>query len=279
MMRLLKVFSVLIVVLAAGLFAAAVVMEYMEQDETLPQITAESDSLEISCTYTQEELLEGVTAYDGSDGDLTDQIIVGDFSRFIDPGVCDLTYAVFDSAEHMATLTRRVIFTDYHSPQFGLKRPLTFQEGTTTNTEVRGMFTASDVLDGDLTDWIAYVETNAYYDTPGDYTITLEVRNSFGDTVSYAFPIHIYADNSQNVEIRLSQGLVYVAQGGQLNPADYVESVSGLDGRQYSASELQIDAQVDTATPGLYEVQYTYEDDSGWYGQTWLTVIVQEVGG
>ena len=58
------------------------------------------------------------------------------------------------------------------------------------------MFTVEDMLDGDLTDWITYVETDASYSIPGDYTITMEVRNSFGDTVSYDFPIHIVEEDS-----------------------------------------------------------------------------------
>lgn len=277
MMRALKIFSVLIAAIAAVLFATSLVVEYLGRDNTLPQITASSNTLEISCDYTQEQLLEGVTAKDEKDGDLTGQILVGDFSRFIEPGVCDLNYVVFDSSEHMATLTRRVTFTDYHSPRFGLSQPLCFEEGSTNNTEVRSLFTASDLLDGDLTDWITYVETDASYSTPGEYTITMEVRNSFGDTVSYAFPIHILEENTQTVGIGLTQGLVYVDQGGTLNPTSYVNSVVGEEGTNYGINQLKVDSQVDTATPGLYEVHYEFQGKDGAYGQTWLTVIVQGV--
>ena len=98
---------------------------------------------------------------------MTSQILVGDFSRFIEPGICDLTYVVFDSADHMATLTRRVTFTDYHSPRFALEQPLCFEAGSTNNTEVRAMFTVEDLLDGDLTDWITYVETCLLYTSGG----------------------------------------------------------------------------------------------------------------
>ena len=42
--------------------------------------------------------MEGITASDAEDGDLTDQIVAGSFSRFISDGVCSLTYVVFDSA-------------------------------------------------------------------------------------------------------------------------------------------------------------------------------------
>ena len=215
MIRLLRGVSIAALVAAILLFAAAQVNERMNQDDTLPTITADSDTLEVPCAYTTDQLLAGVTASDVKDGDLTSQVLVGNFTRFIDPGVCDLNYVVFDSSEHMATLTRRIHFTDYHSPRFQLSEPLVFAESTTNNTDVRALFSAYDVLDGDLTDWITYVETDAAYNNPGDYTITMEVRNSFGDTVSYAFPIHIYERNTQDFDITLTEPLVYVEQGGR----------------------------------------------------------------
>ena len=193
-----------------------------------------------------------------------------------------MTYVVFDSSGNMADLTRRVTFTDYHSPRFALSQPLCFEAGTTNNTDVRAMFTASDMLDGDLTDWITYVETDAYYSTPGDYTITMEVRNSFGDTVSYAFPIHILEENAVDAEILLTEPVVYLSVGDSFDPADYLESAADADGYSYTADQLTIISGVDTSAAGLYEVRYQLEaaDEEGnltSYGETWLTVIVEEV--
>lgn len=281
MMRLLKIVTVVALIAAVLVFAAAQATALAQRDTTIPVLSAESETLEIPCAYTQEELLAGVTASDAKDGDLTGQILVGDFSRFIDPGVCDLTYVVFDSAEHMATLTRRVTFTDYHAPRFALAQPLCFEAGTTNHTDVRAMFTASDLLDGDLTPWISYVETDASYSQPGDYTITMEVRNSFGDTVSHAFPIHVVEEKTQQIEIRLNQGLAYIMQGDSFNPTSYVDTITDDAGNTYKVSQLEITDQVDTSTPGLYEVHYEMllEDETTEetrYGQTWLTVIVQE---
>ena len=312
MIRLLRGVSIAALALALALFIAAQVNERMNRDDTLPTITTDSDTIEIPCDYTQEQLLAGISASDAKDGDLTGQVLVGNFTRFIEPGVCDLNYVVFDSSEHMATLTRRVRFTDYHSPRFGLAEPLVFAESTTNNTEVRALFSASDVLDGDLTDWITYVETNAAYNNPGDYTITMEVSNSFGDTVSYAFPIHIYERNTQDFDITLTTPLAYIDQGSSFDPLAYVESIADYSGNKYDPSLLNVTSTVDTATPGIYEVHYeignamgTSDEESeetveenpeeneetgdenlltsiegeGQYGQIWLTVIVQEVLG
>lgn len=302
MIRLLKGVAIVALVLAVAIFAFAEVQEYMNRDDSMPVITADRDTIDIPCEYTPDQLLAGVTASDAKDGDLTSQILVGSFTRFIDPGVCDLSYAVFDSSEHMATLTRRVHFTDYHSPQFALAEPLVFTENSTTNTDVQAMFSAADMLDGDLTDWITYVGTDAVYSNPGDYSITMEVSNSFGDTVRYAFPIHIYERNTQNLTINLTNPLVYVNQGSSFDPMAYVSSVRDYSEQDYDQALLQVNSTVDTSTPGIYEVHYeignrpgtedniteSQTDDEnleegaqltsladGQYGQTWLTVIVQ----
>lgn len=304
MIRLLKALAVVALVLAVAVFAFAEVQEYMNRDDTMPVITADSDTIEIPCEYTPDQLLAGVTASDAKDGDLTSQILVGSFTRFIDPGICDLSYVVFDSSEHMATLTRRVHFTDYHSPRFALTEPLIFAENFTTNTAVQAMFSATDMLDGDLTDWITYVETDAVYSNPGDYSITMEVSNSFGDTVRYAFPIHVYERNTQNLTISLTEPLVYVNQGSSFDPMAYVSSVSNSAEQEYDRALLQVNSTVDTSTPGIYEVHYEIGNRpgtegnatesqtdgeepeegapltslaDGQYGQTWLTVIVQGV--
>ena len=226
--------------LAIVIFAAAEVREQMNADDTLPSITMDSDAIDIPCEFTTDQLLAGVSAYDEADGDLTSQVLVGSFTRFIDPGICDLSYVVFDSSEHMATATRRVHFTDYHSPRFSLDEPLVFAESTTNNTEVRDLFSATDVLDGDLTDWITYVETDAAYNNPGDYTITMEVSNSFGDTVSYAFPIHIYERNTQDFDITLTTPLAYIDQGSSFDPLAYVESIADYSGNKYDPSLLNV---------------------------------------
>ncbi|OUO46580.1 hypothetical protein B5F79_06565 [Olsenella sp. An285] len=276
MLKLLRRVALAALALAVAVFVFAEVRELVSRDDTMPSISADSDSIDITCEYTTEQLTEGVTASDARDGDLTSQVLVGSFTRFIQPGVCDLSYVVFDSAGNMATTSRRVRFMDYHSPRFSLSAPLVFSEGSTTNADVQGMFSAADMLDGDLTDWVTYGGTDASYDTPGDYSITMEVTNSFGDTASYAFPIHVYERGSQNLFIELTEPLAYVVQGDGFDPLAYVASVTDASGGGYDPAQLQVSSNVDTSTPGIYEVHYQMggaEDVP--YGQMWLTVIVE----
>ena len=47
-----------------------------------PIINSSLDPLTVSCDFTREDLLKGLTAYDAEDGYITDSIIPGSFSLF-----------------------------------------------------------------------------------------------------------------------------------------------------------------------------------------------------
>lgn len=161
------------------------------RDTTDPVIGSDRDVLEIPCEYTKEQLMEGMSASDAEDGDLTDQIVAGSFSRFISKGVCSLTYVFFDSANRPASLTRNVHFTDYHSPRFTLTEPLVFREQEENYTEAMRRLGAQDMLDGDLDDWITQTDTDVNYSAVGTYTMSVGVTNSFVDASTAALPVHV----------------------------------------------------------------------------------------
>ena len=115
--------------LLLGFIAPVLSEKKQEEDPTIPVMTSDRDTLEVSVHYENDDLLEGLKASDEKDGDLTDHILVGEFSQFIEKGLCNLSYVVFDSSNQAATLTRRVYFTDYESPKLTLKSPLYSQKG------------------------------------------------------------------------------------------------------------------------------------------------------
>lgn len=142
-MRIVRTVVVVITILSFALFGITEVIRLVNRDTSLPEITSDREVLEIPCDYTEEQLLEGLTASDEDDGDLTSQIIAGSFSRFIDKGVSNITYVVFDSSDQPATLTREVRFTDYHSPRFTLTEPLVFAEEEGSYTEAMNRINAA----------------------------------------------------------------------------------------------------------------------------------------
>ena len=95
-MRIVRMALIIVFLLSLSLFGATELVGLIGMDRTMPEISSDREVLEITCEYTEEQLLEGLTASDGTDGDLTSQIIPGSFSRFIDDGVCNISYVVFD---------------------------------------------------------------------------------------------------------------------------------------------------------------------------------------
>ena len=278
-MRIIRTLLIVFTIAAVVVFGISELIEFTNRDTTKPQITAETDTIEVTSEYTREDLLEGIFAWDEKEGDLTDQVVISSLSRFIDKGVCNLTYVVFDSSNQSASLTRKVKFTDYHSPRFTLSEPLVFREGEGTYDEVLSRVGAEDILDGDRKDWMIRTDSDVNFQTQGAYTITFEVGNSFGDTVSAALPVHVVPAASQGVKISLSANIVYITAGQGLDPKAYIAGVTASNGSGIDPASVTIVSGVDTNTPGCYEVSYQAADAFGNYGETWLTVIVEDGGG
>ncbi len=274
-MRLVKIGLIIVFLVSAGLFGVTGLMKLGSRGDEKPVIESDGETLEISCEYTKEDLLLGVTASDEEDGDLTDQIVAGSFSRFVDPGVTGLTYVVFDSQGQSASLTREVRFTDYHSPRFALSEPLVFREGEGSYTEAMERLDAVDQLDGSRKDWIIQTDTDVNYSTAGNYTMSVEVTNSLGDTASAGLPVHVVNAQSRNVQIALTQGIVYLEAGEEIDPASYISGVTGPNGAALDPGTVSAQSGVDVNTPGCYEIHYQASDGAGNAGETWLTVIVE----
>ena len=275
-MRFVRAGAVIIFILSLVVFGASRVALLRDRDPNRPKIASDREVLEIPCDYTREQLMEGLTATDPEDGDLTSQILAGSFSRFIEPGLCNLTYVVFDSADQSASLTRQVRFTDYHSPRFTLTEPLVFTEGEGSYEELMERLGARDLLDGDLTDWITQTDTDVSYQRAGSYTTTLEMSNSLGDTVTQELPIHVVAAEGHSLEILLNTGIVYIEKGGSLDAGSYVEELLDNQGKNLDTGLISSENNVDPQTPGCYEIHYQADDGQGNTGETWMTVIVEE---
>ena len=277
-MRIVRIILIVVSILSLGIFGISELIRFSGRDTEAPEITSDREVLEIPCEYTQEQLMEGLSAEDETDGDLTSEIIAGSFSRFINTGECNLTYVVFDSSAQPATLTRKVRFTDYHPPRFTLTEPLVFSEQEGSYTTAMERLGASDQLDGDLKEWITQTDTDVNYQRVGTYTMSVEVSNSFGDTSSAALPVHVVSAENRRVDIALTSGIVYISAGESLDPSAYISGVTAADGSSLDPSAVTAESAVDTNTPGCYEVHYQVFDAGGNTGETWLTVIVEEGG-
>ena len=97
--------------LTVGFFAVDAVLIgigaflYVNQDKTAPTITLPETAVIYEDGMTEEELLEGATAYDPEEGDVTDSLLVEKISETADGRVI-VTYAAADSANHVTQKSR-----------------------------------------------------------------------------------------------------------------------------------------------------------------------------
>lgn len=265
-MKYLKIIAVGLFVISIGLFIASKIQTSMKADPDRPVITCNSDEIEVPVDYTEEQLKEGVHAEDAQDGDLTDEIIVGQISQFIDTGVSEVSYVVFDSANHPAQCSRKIRFTDYQPPKFSLTAPLVFRAGDINNAMNR--IGAEDMLDGDLTSLVLNRNDDISYQIPGTYTIELEVTNSLGDMQRAVLPVHVLDSRSSILDNAVP--LVYVDKGGQFDAAALTKNLSVNRTQSVDPQTVAVESNVDTGAPGVYEVHFSCAQ-----GETWTIVIVR----
>lgn len=243
-------------------------MRLLSADHTLPVIECDRQELRVSTADGSDVLLQGVTARDEKDGDLTDSIVVERIASTGDAGTMTVTYAVADSDHHVASCTRTVIYTDYISPRFTLSQPLIYEVGDPLR--IRDRLGAQDVIDGPLTDRIKISASALSTNYVGVFPLTMEVTNSLGDTATLTLDVVVRGSQRGAPEIRLTQYLIYLKQNAAFEPLEYVDSV--VNGS---------DSDVIAALPegglvrGANQVTYSCTGSSGLTGTTTLYVIVE----
>ncbi|MDO4167776.1 MAG: hypothetical protein Q4D32_10270 [Eubacteriales bacterium] len=277
-----------VVIVLFGAAAALSVLAWIKSsglnDTDGPEIVMDQDSISVNIDCTDEELLAGITATDKKDGDVTDSLVVEDMSNFIEKGRRQVTVAAFDKDNNVTKATREVVYNDYVSPRFSLGQPLRFDMNK--DYDVSSLFQVQDCLDGNLSGDVT-VKSDSYYalGVSGECTMTFQVSNSAGDVVELPVTVEFYdsAEDNTAPKVELSEYLVYVSSGGQIDPMDYVAGmIDGgtfweLDDRNnpYDSDDIEIVNPVDTSVPGVYEISYTIPTEESYQPKIRLIVIVE----
>ncbi len=241
------------------------------EDDTIPTITVPEGILVVSFTADDTEFLRGITAYDEKDGDLSDRVFVESVSRFIEPGVSIVTYAVYDEDNHAASATRRVRYNGYTPPHFTMQRSLVFS--LSDKVTILDCLGAVDVIDGDITGNIVLTSSDYRANTAGVFYISAKAANSKGDVIYIDLPIYVENESRAAPAIRLRDYIVYLAVGGSY---DITANVVSAENANYEPVEVMIDTDLNTAVPGTYEVHYYATDEFGRRGHAILMVVVEE---
>ena len=216
-----------------------------------PVITFDSDLLEVTTSATDAELLQGVTATDAEDGDVTDSLLVETSTHFVSDNTVEVTYAAFDSQGHVTKAMRSVRYVDYTAPRFSMSGPMIFSESGVS--ELLSYVGATDCIDGDISSRVkvSSMESGTLLSTPGDHALEFRVTNSAGDTAYLKLAVEVVSGYNSTRQIPLADYLVYLPAGSEFDPRAYLTESYAND------YELVITSDVDPETPGVYDVHYS----------------------
>lgn len=275
MVRLLKRLTLVLFVVVSVAFIVFSVIDRVNTDTTIPTIEITSDTIEMSVNDKEAKLLEGVKAYDAKDGDITDRVLIESISKFIEPGLCTVTYAVADSDKHVVKQTRTLRYTDYTKPEFYMKRALVY--GVDEALDIRAAVGARDCIDGDISERVAIVTTDYIRNTAGVFTVSLQVSNSMGDTIYLDVTVHVEGNETMAPEIQLKKSLIYIKKGETPKFEDYLGDVT-VNGVLMKKEDVKllISTNFDADQEGTYNVHYYISTKDGYEGHSILTVVVEE---
>ncbi|MBQ9762511.1 MAG: bacterial Ig-like domain-containing protein [Oscillospiraceae bacterium] len=269
-MRTIKQILILaLVALIAGHIATSIYRGSSDR-EIGPEISVPADVLEISASASEKDLLVGITAHDEQDGDLTDHVIVASVSKLVANNTAKVTYLVFDSDDNMAIQFRQIRYTDYRKPWFEIKEPLVYS--TTEDISVLDRITAYETAEKEIHQQIR-VSTLAGTENSEVYDVTVQVTNAMGDTAWLTLPVLQLDHDPNRPQVLLKDYLIYLEQGEQFDPQDYLDSVL-QNGEPVRDATVQVAGTVDSQVPDTYRITYTYPSN-GSVGTAILTVVVQ----
>jgi hypothetical protein len=247
-----------------------------KQDMTAPVISSTISELHVDASLAFDEyaLKEGLRASDDVDGDITRDIIVGTISPFIEKGISDVEYVVFDSSNNVGRYERTVYFENYESPKLHLSKALVYEVNGRINISDR--LTAIDMLEGDISGKIRFSSGNLTVTEEGTYKLNVELKNSYGDTVKEQLPINLVRYNCAKELIQLKEYLIYLKVQEDFAPEDYIENVTNRTGEEVDITNVVITREVDLTQAGTGQIRYELLEGEEVVYATYLTIIVTE---
>ena len=274
-------------VLAAAvmLFAGYLFWIHNSLDTTGPVITIDDGVLEISVKDDDSALMQGVTARDDRDGDVTGRMLVESIYGITEDKLTTVTYAAFDRAGNVTKVQRQVRYKDYKAPRFELYDSLCFPGGS--GFDVLDYIGAQDVIEGDIRRRVraTLVSATKSISEIGSHVVRFQVTNSLGDTTQVDLPVSVYDPEWYTAAVELEEYLIYLKVGDSFDPEDYLKTflVRGTEidvSRQVPEDVYcSIDSGVSTRRPGVYTVTYNLSKNvnlTTFSGQAVLVVIVEE---
>ena len=233
------------IVLCLGLGAFAV-YEKITGDRQPPEIIITGE-LTYQDGMKEEELLEGVTARDEQDGDVSDSVVVETVTLNAQENTAVIHYAATDKQNNISKVSRSVKYISGEA-----------EEESGTETETSGKSSQSEV-------GLGTGLGNVTAGSSSGKTVTRETETETSREESETEP----ESESEELEpgcpvIKLTQLSATIKIGETFNPLIYVASVEDDNDNIYALwQDIQLDGEYDVEKPGKYELTFYVRDSAG----------------
>lgn len=248
------------IIVCIGITAGTVYL-VLNRDKTAPEIKVPADN---TLTYVAGQdkklLLEGITAVDDKDGDVSDTLMVESVKPTSDGTQAEVTYTAMDNSRNVA---KEKIIVNYQAsveaaPTDSGQTP----EGTDANPENGEAGTEAPAPEGEGTGE-GEVPTDAPADTPTDPAATEQPPQETAGSAE-ATEAAIAQLPAGSPQFRLNQYEVTLPVGSKFDYSTYIQDITDdKDDRSALFRQIQLQNPVDTNTPGTYEVVYYVVDSDG----------------
>ncbi|MEL0118186.1 MAG: immunoglobulin-like domain-containing protein, partial [Opitutae bacterium] len=231
-------------------------------DKTPPVITLKGESAVVHEGGT-DYVDAGATALDSEDGDISDKITVTGVIDLKKLGEQTLSFNVTDISENPAvTVTRTVTVVDTTAPVLalnGIAAIEVLKDGTYTELGA----TATDSVEGDISDKVIVGGETVDTATLGDYVVTYDVTDSSGNKgaqISRTVTVTLTPDETAPV-ITLTGDANFAAEAGENFTDPGAKAYDDRDGD--ITARLLIVGTVDSTKPDTYPITYNVTDSAG----------------
>ena len=224
--------------LACAALLAGNVVVYIGEDRNGPEISVPQEEITYVAGTDTSALLNGVTAQDDRDGDVTDTVTIESIIPNANQTGASVVYVAKDSKNNVTKETRTILYST---------------DANQAAAQAAAEQAAADQAAQDQ----AAAEQAAQGDAAGESAQTTDDGAAQNEAA-------IAALSAESQRFYLTQYSVELERGAELNELSYVQDISDdEDSRDELYQGIRISGEVDTNTPGEYTLEYHVVDSDG----------------
>lgn len=245
-----KKLAVFMTIICIGLIAFVVWFRY-GSDKTGPEIQCNNENLVYHDGMSDAELLEGVTAYDEKDGDVSASLTV-ESSYPVENGQVVVVYVAKDNANNIAKA--KVFYTyDQEASQENPDQGMDENSGE-LETDPSGEVQDAGSVETGSTETLPEADASSM---PESTSAEAEQRRQEQEGIAEQMPVG-------SPRIYLTDYLVKIPVGTTVDRLSYVKEITDDSDNVYDLwTKIQIMGTLDTLTAGTYECTYYVVDSQG----------------